>query len=294
MLKRLSFTIGLLFAGLLAMGLAEAGPGDTPAASGQITLQRGLTRPSKKAQLAMRVSGVIATRPVAEGDRVQAGQLIAELNSELEKASLAISTTKAESDHEVVAAAMSEKQSLVELGRVQDLFDHKNATKWELEKASVESEIAKLRTQYARFQRQVASLENARDAVALKERRLLAPFAGVISKTLKEAGEAVQESQPIVELVKYDPLLVEFNVPEKLLDSIKKDELAEVTIEGRTAQAKVIMVDPQVDSASGTGRVRLELANPDAKFKSGQVANAKFRPGKLAPAAPVVDDTPKK
>lgn len=261
---------------LLATAAPPARPAASPAASPAPVVGDGLTRPCRRAQLAVRTSGVISTRPASEGDRIAAGQLIAELNSDVEQAALAISTLKSESDHELRAAELAERQSLVELGRVQDLASHNNATKWELEKAKVDADIAKIRTQYARYQRQQSAMELARDKAALAERRLVAPFAGVIAKVFKEAGEAASETTPIVELVQYDPLWVEVKLGEQHVSAVKIGQFAEVTIGAQTRRARVIMVDPQVDAASGMSRVRLELPNSDGTLKAGLLASARF------------------
>lgn len=278
-MKNMLIVTGLLVVGLgalLSAGLADQSP-NAAAGSGPVDSRQfdGLTFPHRKALLGFgRVSGVVATRPVEVGDRVEAGQLVAELRSETEKAAIAISRLKSTGNHEVLAADMNEKQAMLEFNRVDSLFKRNLATEWEHEKAKVEYEITKLRAEYARFQRQLVDLELKRDLAAVRERELYAPWAGVISETLKEAGESVQDSMPIVELAQYDPLRVEVNLPEDF--EVRLNQKARVVIDGLAAEGHVTVVQPQVTAASRTYRVRLQLPNPDQKFKAGKIARVQF------------------
>ncbi len=281
MTRRIGVILTVLAGGLGAMGWALTVPADDAPAPGQAEYE-GLIQPSRTAQLTLRASGVIAVRPVSEGDRVKAGDLIAELDSELEKAALEVSRLKAESEHELRAAQMSEKQALVELGRVQDLFDRKVATKWELEEAKVKAEIARVRTEFAQFQRKLAAQELARDQVALAQRRLVAPFEGVIrcpegQRRLKEVGEGVQSDTPVAELSKLDPLLVEVNVPVGRRPYVRVGQTAAVRTRSGARDASVIMVDQQNDASSDTFRVRLELPNADSGFTAGERPTVTFK-----------------
>lgn len=274
---------------LLSVGAADS-PLPPAAAQSAAPLSdrvfENLTLPHRRSLLSLRVTGIVTSRPVDVGDDVNEGDLLAGLASDTERASLKISRLKATSDHEVRAAEMSEKQAEVEYGRVNDLFKRDMATKWEHEKAKVEWDIAKIRTQYAHFQHSLIGLELARDQAALLERELRAPWSGTISRTFKEVGEAVQESAPMMEIAQYNPLRIELNVPdEDPRLGIAVGQKAMVDIDGVNTQGFVVVVSPDVDAASGTFRVRVEVPNPDKKFQAGKLARVRFLNEKVTPPA---------
>jgi hypothetical protein len=84
-------------------------------------------------------------------------------------------------------------------------------------------------------------------------------------------GESV-EQRPIVKIAQVNPLRVEVVAPVSLLGKIKRGQLAMVTPEspvGGSYEAEVKIVDPILDAASGTFRIRLELPNEDYSLTSG-------------------------
>lgn len=245
----------------------------------------GLTRPSRKVKLALRVSGVIATRPIEEGQQIKSGQLIAELDSELEKAALEVSRLKAESDHEIRAAEVNEKLKAYELKRMRELTSKNAASEHELQEAQFAAELTKVQTEAAHFQQKLRVQEFRRDEVALAQRRVVAPFDGFVWKTLKEAHEAADALEPIAEVVKVDPLWVDLNVPAEHFGRIILGHTAGVTVVGRSRPGKVIAVDPLVDAGSATFRVKLEVANGDGAMVAGVPAAVRFELGKRLPAA---------
>jgi hypothetical protein len=91
-------------------------------------------------------------------------------------------------------------------------------------------------------------------------------------------GESVEE-RPIVKIAQINPLRVEVLAPVSLLGKIKTGQLAMVSPEtpvGGTHQAVVKIVDPILDAASGTFRVRLELPNEDFSLTSGLRCQVRF------------------
>jgi RND family efflux transporter MFP subunit len=238
----------------------------------------GLTRPSKQVELALRVPGILARRPIEEGQQVKAGQLIGELNSKLEEATVRISRLKAESEYEIRAAEATETMKREELDRQHDLLDKNATSKWELRKAELAHQLAKVEAEAARFQQELAKELAKRDEVLLVERQFTAPFAGWIWRTFKEEGEAVDKLEPIAVLVQLNPLWVELNVPAARFGRILPGQSATVTVGKESRGAKVIGIDPLVDAGSSTFRVKVELNNADGTFVAGVPASVRFEP----------------
>jgi RND family efflux transporter MFP subunit len=236
----------------------------------------GLTRPCKRVQLALRVSGVIEKCPIEQGQRIREGQIIVELESGLEKAAVEVSRLKAESDHEVRAAELTAKLKEYELSRLRKLASQNAASEFEVQEAQCAVELAKVQIEAARFSRKVLSQELKRDEAALAQRRMEAPFEGFIWRVLKQEGAALDELEPVAELVNLDPIWVEANVPAQHFGQVGTGQAATVTIAGQSRAAKVIAVDPLVDASSATFRVKLEVPNQDGLVVAGVPATVRL------------------
>ncbi|MCG3180799.1 MAG: hypothetical protein BIFFINMI_03162 [Phycisphaerae bacterium] len=273
----------ICLASAVVVGIERQGRAADPAGNGRTEARRvtdidlqGQLRPSKQVTLALSIAGVIAERTAEVGQRVRQGDLLARLDSELEEAALAIAKLKASSTHQVAAARLTMDQKAHDLERVKELQKKNAATAWELRQAELEVELAKVRMDYAKFQQDLEIQEARQAEVALKRRRLLAPWDGVISRTYKEAGEAVQEQAPVCELVNLDSLWVELNVLGDYYGQIVPGLKATVTMGSQVREARVLRVDPQVDRASNTFGVILEMDNKDNAFVAGRPATVRL------------------
>lgn len=274
------FDVRLLLAITLAVSTAllPLSGAEAQSTQGENREFEGLTRPSKDVDLVLRVSGVLAKMPVTPGQRVKTGDLIAALKSDLEEASVEIARLKAESDHEIRVADVSKRFKEVELARLQGLEESQAVSDRELTEALVELELAQVKSEAARFEKELLIQELKREQLALAERRLIAPFDGVILRTLKEVGEGVDELEPIVILVKLDPIWVECNLPAELFGTTAVGQSATAEVAGRSRSGTIVAVDPLVDAASDTFRIILEIPNEDRRIVAGVAATVRLSP----------------
>ncbi len=104
------------------------------------------------------------------------------------------------------------------------------------------------------------------------------PLNGVVTKRHYSPGEFVQD-EVILELAQIDPLRVEVAVPVSLYGKVTVGMEAQVEWEAPvlgTYTARVEVVDPVVDAASGTIGIRLQLPNPDGKLPAGTKCTVRF------------------
>lgn len=90
----------------------------------------------------------------------------------------------------------------------------------------------------------------------------------------------MDDRQPIVKLAEINPLYVEVVLPINELGKIKKGDGVKVIPEPKeigSFTAKVTVIDPVIDAASGTFGVRLEIKNPDYKIPAGIRCHAEFK-----------------
>lgn len=275
-----------------ALGAGEnQGDARAPQRDPNALVLQGLTRPSKQVALALRVPGVIAERPIEEGDHVKAGQLIAVLESGPEEAAVRISQLRSEDDSEILAAEVNETKRREELERHRKIAAKGSSSVWELRVVELAFEFAKAQTETSRVRREQRRREWMRDQAVLDLRTLHAPFDGVIWRTTKDVGEVVgvYEQGTIAVLLRLDPLCVELNVPARYLGRITINQEATVTVDEQVRVATVVGVDPIVDSGSSTFRVKLELGNEDGAFTAGIPASVRIElpspPGRIAKRA---------
>jgi len=218
------------------------------AAAGTLVLAEqsfdGLIEPSEVVKISSQITGTLENILVERGDKVEKGQVIARLNSNVEKAVLGLALARKEFGQRKV-------QRNEELYRKELISIH--------DKDEMETELR-------------ISEQQLREAEAKLEIRIIrSPIDGIVSERFLSPGEYVGE-EAIMEIVRINPLYVEVFVSVDFFGKITKGMTAEVSPEfpdPRKYSARVIIVDRVIDAASGTFGVRLELSNPDNYLPAG-------------------------
>ena len=131
----------------------------------------GMATPDDAVNLAFKVAGQVLDVPVAQGQSVKKGTLLAELDPR--DIELQVSATRSAFEE-----ARSQQQ------RMQRLLEHEAVSRQEAEAAS---------TRYAQAR---STYENTLDL--LKDTRLRAPFAGVVERKYVDNFERVQDRKSVV------------------------------------------------------------------------------------------------
>lgn len=104
---------------------------------------------------------------------------------------------------------------------------------------------------------------------------LHAPFTGFVVEKAVQAGQAVQPGQALYRLADLSRVWVEADVYEQDLRHARLGEPVEVEIgalPGERFVGRISYVHPEVQPATRTGRVRIELANPTGQIRPGMFA----------------------
>ena len=203
-----------------------------------------LIEPHLTVDVATVAAGVVKEIRVDRGHFVKSGQVLAQLESEIEKANLAYARAKAD-------YSSKKYQRVVELHKEQMISSQ------QLEETKAENEVAQ------------AELKKA--AEILGQRTIVSPLSGVIVERYVSPGEFV-ENKKIVKVAQVQPLNVELIAPVAMMGAFAPGNPMQVSPEGPTAgpfEARVKLVDRVIDAASGTFRVRLELPNPQSQISAG-------------------------
>ena len=224
------------------------------------------------------VTGVIEKVLVERSDLVEQNQVVAELESGVERAAVEVARARAEMRGEIRA-----REASLELGenrkqRAKKLFENSSLSLDLREQVDTEAKLARLELMQAKENRMLASLELKQAVRALKRRSITSPISGVVVDRLMAPGEVVDEDT-ILRIAQIDPLRVEAILPSVMFGTIKLGMKAAVEPEFPGDQvyvATVTIVDRVIDAASGTFGVRLELPNSDQAIPGGLHCQVRF------------------
>ncbi len=237
-----------------------------------------IVTPSETIEVGSPVRGVLQQVLVDRADSVSAGQVIATLDARVEQANLEIARFRANSDTEVKLREAAKEIDQRTQKRLSSLAAQKVASKQDRDRALRDAQLSMWRARQAKDDLQLAELEMARAQVALEQRVIRSPIDGVVMARLRHAGEYVDD-QPLVRVVKLDPLHVEAILPMHLFGRIEQGMTATVAPEfsaDKTHQARVAAIDPMGDASSGTFGVRLVMDNPGGAIPAGLKCRVQF------------------
>ena len=239
---------------------------------GASTTLTGRIEARDEAALAFRISGRIAENDLKLGDRVNAGQILARLESQNEQN--AFRTAQA-------GAAAAEAQ----LTEARNRFERQDtliADVWTTRPLFDEAQQA-LRTAQSQVDDAEAQLKTAQDLVSFTELKADAP--GVLTAIGPRAGEVVQAGQMIARIARQDGRDAVFEVPAQVIRSAPPDpEITVFLTEDPTAQAigRVREVAPQADPVTRTFEVRVGLTDPPATMRLGTTVTGRLQANALA------------
>ncbi|WP_411837828.1 efflux RND transporter periplasmic adaptor subunit [Paracoccus sp. ME4] len=225
----------------------------------------GMVAARTQVQLGFQALGRMIARPVDLGDKVAAGDLLAQLSTD--DLAATVRAARAALD----AAEVQERTARATLERTQALAARNVASAAQLEQAQQAASAATAAADQAR-----SELLQAEDAEGFA--RMTAPFAGVVSAVYEAPGAVVGAGAPVLQLSAENTPEVVIDLPESALVGLgpgavftvwqRSDPQTEVT-------AVLDRIDPIADSATRTRRLYLTLP-PDTPFRLGALVRARF------------------
>ncbi len=230
-----------------------------------------LVHPYVVVAVSFAADGVLEKVAVDRGDLVKEGQVLATLDSSVEKSAVALAAARAR-----IESAMKSNQVRLDFGirrfvRTDEMYRKDLVPLKEFDEAETAKILAEIGLLEAKENREIAELELERARAALAQRTLRSPIAGVVMERVLYTGEFVKGT-PVIKLAQIHPLRVEVIAPVALLGKVTVGTRTEVQPEtpvGGSYAATVTVVDRVVDAASGTFGIRLELPNPGFRLPAG-------------------------
>lgn len=201
----------------------------------------GEVRARIESSLGFRVAGKLLSRPVEVGQRVKAGQLLAQIDPQDYRA------TADAAEAQLVAAQTNRDVVGADLKRYQDLHAQGFISMAELQRR--ESAFISAQAQWKQAQAQ-SSVQGNQSGYT----RLLADGAGIVTSVDASAGQVVAAGQPVVRLALDGPRDVVFSVPEDKLGLLKAGDTVKVRqwVDGQLLEAVVRDVSASADSVTRT------------------------------------------
>ncbi len=204
--------------------------------------------------------GRLVAFEVRPGDRIAAGQTIAELESSEVSAALA-AYAKAQSD-------LRFKQEAYR--RALDLYDHGAFALKDLQQAKADAEMAQADVDNARRQLRVLNADPKGDSDQV---RVTAPRSGVVLQTFAATGEyskSLDSSDPLCVIADLGTIWAVGDLLEKDLASVRTGDAAELTVvayPGESWHGRVGVISNTVDPATRTLKLRVVLSNEGLKLR---------------------------
>jgi RND family efflux transporter MFP subunit len=224
----------------------------------------------RESRIGAEVRGRIQTIFVQEGDRVEAGEEL----FQIDPAPFEVNLRQAEAGVDLAHA--ERKQIEADLARLSELHSREIVAGDELERMKTQVSVAKARER------------QAREGVALARHNLgqtlvTAPYGGSIAARLVDEGTTalVQPQTTVVVLQETARLEAEADIPEGQLSVVQVGDPARVFVHGlaEPIHTEIAAVADTIDPTTRTYRVRMLIDNADHRLKAGVFARIEITPG---------------
>jgi membrane fusion protein, multidrug efflux system len=226
---------------------------------------------SRSGNVGFQVPGRVTQVWPEEGQVVQAGQPLAQLDT-------------TQYHLQLVMATAATRQAEDQFKRLQQMYDQQGVPPADFVK--IETGVAQARAQQSLIRQ------------SLSDTRLVAPISGAIARRGIEVGEQAAPGMPVFTIIATDPVQVRAGIPEAEIGRIRVGQTAEIRIPAlptKKFEGRVKLVGVAADPSSRTYNVKITVPNPGHLLRPGMIAEARIRQeGRVStitiPASAVVRD----
>ena len=275
---------------LLALSAAWLLGGNVAHAADELVVESALLRLIQQVEVPARAQGVISAINAVEGDSVQQGALLAQVDDSearlLEGRSaieLQLNREKVENDVAVRSAQRALLFNQSEFNRLQRAAQDTpgSISMSELEQLRFRAEQAELDLEEAQHARRInqltADLKNKELELSrhnVDVRRIIAPVNGVVVEVLRQPGEWVEPGDKVLRIVRMDRLRAEGLIHIRDVPPNLRGAAVSISMElpGRgqtTVPGKIVFVSPEISPVNGQVRIWAEVDNKDGLLKPG-------------------------
>lgn len=266
MIKRLVITLillALLFGGIYAWkarqgAMQGGGPGGaaTVVSTQSVTRENwqpvlravGTVTPTRGVIVSAEVAGVIRDIQFDSGQRVEQGDLLLQLDDEVDQAEL---------------AALEADLKLAEItrDRLQRVVSGNLGSRSDLDEAEATLDSTEARVEAKR--------------ALIRKKTIRAPFSGELGIRRVNPGQYLAPGGEVARLVALDPIFVEYQLPERHLSSLSVDQAVNIRVQaapGRVFSGRLYAISPSIETASRSVTIRALFDNPERILLPGMFA----------------------
>lgn len=207
--------------------------------------QIGTIAANEMVEIKSETDGVVSRLLFQEGQEVEAGRLLIEL----EQGKLLAALAEAEANFDLSRANYE---------RAQQLFKSDLISKQEFDQTAAGFSLNQATVNLRKRQ--------------LKDTRILAPFGGLIGVRNVSPGQVISKSTSLTWLMDDNPVKVEFEVPERHSGRLEMGQVVQIQVAAfgdRRFAGEVVFISPYVDPNSRTSLVKARISNPKHELKTG-------------------------
>jgi membrane fusion protein, multidrug efflux system len=191
------------------------------------------------------LAGIVSQIAFESGAKVHAGDLLLHLDTSQEEAQL----HQAEAQRDLAQVNLKRNTGLLASRTIsQSDYDTSEAT----------------------FRQMQATVDQYRALIARKTLR--AAFDGIVGIRQANLGQYLNTGDPVVTLQSFDPIYVNFSLPQQDLSKLAVGQTVELhadAFEKETFTGKINAINSLVDQATRNVQIQATLSNPDAKLRPG-------------------------
>ncbi len=201
------------------------------------------------------IAGMVRHIEFTPGAKVNAGDVLVQLNSDADLALL---------------------HSLEALAALAKITYERDKLQYEIKAISKET----LDTSEADLKNKVAQVEQ--QAAMLAKKTIKAPFSGRLGISAVYLGQYVNPGDKVVTLQTFDPIYFDFYVPQQIINKIAVDQIVTITsdaIPESIVTGKITTLDPKADPLTRNVQVEATISNPENKLLPGMFAQVEVNIG---------------
>lgn len=240
-----------------------------------------LIQPSQVVEIRAPLEGLIDVMHVDRGDEVKKGQSLVILDMGVDRSRYEQARYKATMRGALQTAQSRLDFSNKKFGRDQELFQDQYVSANARDESETSVKLASAELLEAKDDTRVAELQVREYDELMRLKTIKSPFDGVVMERFHHPGEVAltDDKHPLLKLARINPLYIEAVLPTTSLGKVRVGDDIKIKPQNEGSNefsAKVTVVDPVADAASGTLGVRLEVANPSRALPAGVSCKAEF------------------
>ena len=212
---------------------------------------QGVVQADKNIEIKPELGGVIRSIYVKEGQKVYAGQTLAQLDDS------SIRNSIAELDTQLTLAKTTfERQERLWKQKIGSEMQYLQA---KAQKESLENNLATIRTQ-------------------ARKMKIIAPFSGIVDEIFPKNGELTSPQTPVVRLINLDKVYVEADVTETYLTVVKNGTEASLYFPSidKKIDSKITQISNYINPDNRSFKVKINVPNKDKLIKPNLLADLRI------------------